>query len=275
MKRVIIWGLLLLVAVLTTACGGGGGSGGGLVATTTAKGSFVDGPVVGLGYTCGTIVGLTGSDGSYTYRVGKDVTFHVGGVVLGTAPAAAVVTPLHFVPGSSAATPQVVNIARFLLSIGNLDPLTAVITIPAEVTAAAGGLTADFATAGDAQLLALVQAAKGDPAATLVDAAAATDHLSGCIYQAYGGVYTGTFSGPAPSQGFEFTISDTGEVVGRGINPEGEIITGRMTDGTHFEGVASGGCILVGTLDVTTGILSGTWRLPNDTTTYPFSGRRH
>lgn len=267
----LIKGIALVTIGMLTACSGGGGGGGG---SGTATGKFVDGPVAGLGYRSGGNTGITGADGSFTYEAGKTVTFFVGSIVLGEAAASGVVTPLHLVPGSNLSTPQVVNIARFLLSVGSVDPATLTITIPAVVTSAANGTSINFAAATETEMLALVQLVTQNPSALLVDEKTAIDHLSHCLYQEYAGTYTGTFTGPAPSNGFEFTISANGEVTGRGINPDNEMITGNLTNGTQFNGVASGGCLLTGTLDVLTGVLSGTWKNADEPASGTFSGKR-
>lgn len=271
MKRVIRGVFATVIVGLLAACGGGGGGGGGAPATATGK--FIDGPVAGLGYSSGAQAGLTAADGSFTYEVGNTVRFFVGGVIIGEAPAGAVVTPLHLVPGSNVSTPQVLNIGRFLMSVGSVDPVTLKIMIPPEVTAAAKGRTINFATATDDELLVLVQAVK--PGAALVDVPAANAHLSQCVYQQYDGTYTsGIFTGPAPSSTFELTISENGDVTGKGTDPKNvknETITGQLTNGTQFNGVASGGCLLTGTLDVKTGVLSGTWQTPDGSGSGTFS----
>lgn len=249
-----------LVVGIFSGCGGGGG--GGDSAPATAVGKFVDGPLAGLGYSSGTHSGLTGSDGSFTYEVGKNVKFFVGDIVVGEAPAMATITPIHLVPGSDAATKKVLNIVRFLMTIGTVDLLTGKITIPATVIAAAKGKTVDFETVTDEALLALVQVLTQNPDATLVDVSEAKSHLEKSIWKEYGGLYTGTFAGPSPSREWELTISADGTVAGMGKNPDGEAISGQMTSGILFNGIATGDCVLTGTLNLATGAFSGTWSYP-------------
>ena len=117
------WVLKMFLVVLAlgslAACGGGQTSGSDpSTATVTATGRFV-GPVTGLGYTAGSYSGTTGADSSFTYNSASTVKFYVGDILLGEAPAGSLVTPLHLVAGSDAATPQVLNVVRFLLSIGD------------------------------------------------------------------------------------------------------------------------------------------------------------
>lgn len=245
---------------ILAACGGGGGSG--PTAATTATGRFVDGPVAGMGYNSGAHSGVTGADGSFTYEVGKTVKFFVGDIVLGVSPARSALTPIHLVPGSNAATPEVVAIVRFLMSIGTVDPNTGQITIPPAVLAAAKGKTVDFATVTDDVLLALVKELTQNPNATLVDPATAITHLEKSIWKEYGGLFTGVFMGPASANTWEMTIDLNGNVTGKGDNNEG--LSGTMTAGTLFVGTAQFGCTIKGTLDLNTGVFSGEWQYPLD-----------
>jgi len=117
------------ILTLLTACGGGGGGGGGdestNLCTTTCTGIFVDDPVAGLHYETPTFSGTTNSAGEFDYLPGETVTFSIGGIVLGSAEAGPVVTPLTLVSGATDATdPVVTNIVRLLLTLdddGNPD----------------------------------------------------------------------------------------------------------------------------------------------------------
>lgn len=249
--------VMSLVVSIFSGCGGGGSS-----APATAVGKFVDGPVAGLEYSSGTHSGLTANDGTFTYEVGKNVRFFVGDIVIGEAPAMATITPIHLVPGSNAETNKVINIVRFLMTIGTVDPTTGTITIPTTVVTATKGKTVDFEAVTDEALLALVQALTQNPKATLVDSSAAKTHFEKSVWKEYSGVYTGTFAGPSPSSEWELTIGADGTVMGMGKNPDGEAISGKMTSGIYFNGEATGGCILTGTLNIASGTLSGTWNYP-------------
>ncbi|TQV74179.1 hypothetical protein FKG94_16360 [Exilibacterium tricleocarpae] len=61
------------------------------------SGVFTDSPVAGIYYETPTQSGLTDSAGRFTYRRGERVSFSLGGTLLGSAPAAAEVTPLDLV----------------------------------------------------------------------------------------------------------------------------------------------------------------------------------
>lgn len=251
-KCILYMFLIMASMCAITACGGSGG-GGTPVATT---GKFVDGPVVGLGYNSGIASGLTGADGSFTYLVGGSVKFSVGDIVIGTAVGASTVTPLAFVPGSDATNPQVINIVRFLLSVGNLDLTTGIITIPKNVSDAAKGKTINFATANDAELAALVQVVR--PGATFTDEPTATNHLTQCIYTQFQGDYSGGMTNANSNWLIQIKLNPDGSYSGQILN-NGETINGTMQAGTFFDVVASGGCRFTGTLDPATGIINGEW----------------
>lgn len=58
---------LATATVLFTGCGGGSTP----PADTTQTAYFIDSAVSGVDYTCGTLTGVTGSDGSFTYDTAK------------------------------------------------------------------------------------------------------------------------------------------------------------------------------------------------------------
>ncbi len=127
----------VLLAALLTACGSGvsiNGSTGASASATPAPaptlvGTFIDAPVVGLGYSTNSGSGgctsgvpcTTSSLGQFTYAPGDIVTFYAANVQLGSAsPSPALdgsttVTPLSLVPGAvDVSDPTVTTIAAFL-----------------------------------------------------------------------------------------------------------------------------------------------------------------
>jgi hypothetical protein len=87
-------------------------------------GSFVDSPVEGLDYRTDTQSGITGPNGEFKYITGETVVFSIGDVVVGSAVADTVITPIHLSPNKNATDPHTINISRFLQSLdadGNLD----------------------------------------------------------------------------------------------------------------------------------------------------------
>lgn len=162
----------------------------------TASGVFRDSAVSGLEYQSGGQQGLTGRNGGFVYEVGKTVTFSVGGVVLGTATGKPVLTPVDLVPGGSADTPTVQNIARFLMMLDADGNPENGIVISGEIrSAAAGWPEMDFAAPGFASGLEVVRIAcrKADGGEHPVPLpAAAKAHLAKTLSCIEGGVCEGT-----------------------------------------------------------------------------------
>ncbi len=105
------------------------------------QGYFIDGPVEGLNYSTspGNLKGVTNIDGEYEYLDGDTVTFSIGKIVLGSATATGVVTPQNLV-GGEIDDPQVVNIARLLMTLDADGEPDNGLQIPAQVRAAAAQL---------------------------------------------------------------------------------------------------------------------------------------
>lgn len=257
MKKLIVFISCLFFA----ACGGGGGSNSNPAAVSpVAKGVFVDGPVAGLGYTSGNKVGKTGSNGEFEYTQGEKVKFFIGDIILGETTGAPIVTLLHLVPGENVDNVRVINISRFLLSVGKLDPETNTIKIPDSVTIAAKGKNINFNISDDSNLLEIVKFLTNDINAVLVSPEVASKEISTNILKLYGGTYEGIFTGPAASTKWSLKIDpDTGIVSGGGIDGTKELIEGSIIKGVIFNGKAQGGCTITGVLNIFTGQLSGSW----------------
>ena len=102
----------VMAGLLLAACGGG---------SSTSQGRFVDGPVAGLAYSTTTgLSGTTDANGAFNYTNSTPadmVSFKVGALALGSAIAAAVVTPLDLVPGASVSDARVLNRLQLLQSL--------------------------------------------------------------------------------------------------------------------------------------------------------------
>ncbi|WP_346698453.1 CocE/NonD family hydrolase [Catenibacillus scindens] len=90
------------------------------------RGIFLDGCVTGLDYRTQTYSGQLDARGYFEYEDGESVLFSIGGFVIGSCPAKEWITPLDFVAESvgrhlTVSHYQVVNIARFLISLGKVD----------------------------------------------------------------------------------------------------------------------------------------------------------
>ncbi len=81
-------------------------------------GSFIDSAVSGIDYATETQLGTTNSFGEFKYVEGETITFRIGGIVLPSAPAQFILTPVELVGnGAQPTNTTVLNITRFLLSI--------------------------------------------------------------------------------------------------------------------------------------------------------------
>lgn len=191
--------LVLLLPIAITACGGGGGT----PATQTATGVFKDATTSGLAYTSGAQTGVTGADGSFTYEVGKTVTFTIGALTVGTADGSAVVSPVDLVSGGTSSTAEVLNIVKVLTMLDSDGNPDNGITISQTLQDAASDWTAVDISASttSASNITAIQA-DADTAApaethTLLNDAAAQAHIESTLACAYAGAFRGTFSGTA------------------------------------------------------------------------------
>jgi hypothetical protein len=271
-----VMGVFVAVVFGLAGCGGGGGDG-----ATTATGKFVDAPVAGLKYISGSQQGVTDDTGNFTYEVGKTVKFMIGDIILGEATAQSVMTPISFAPaGSDATTPEVSARVQFLMSISTTDPTgTGKITIPAKASTVYQGKSINFATVTQAELLTTVKLS--DANKTLSTQSAAQIHLSASVNQLFSGAYSGTYSGTS-SGTWNMNIDNAGQVTGTHKNNSSSDSTGtlsgnmltKLESGSKFVfgGTADDGTKWVGTLDITTGIFSGTWN--NSSSNGTFTGNK-
>ena len=83
------------------------------------QGIFIDSPVSGLKYETETHSGMTDENGKFDYEEGETVTFFVGDIKLGSAPASEEISPISIAstPDATIETPEVQNIAAFLQTL--------------------------------------------------------------------------------------------------------------------------------------------------------------
>ena len=125
--RVPIAGLML---AMVAGCFSGSGSSS---SDGDLQGRFVDSPVAGLTYTQGSEQKQTDRDGRFSYQSGDMLRFSLGGLALGSAAGADVLTPLDLVEDGSLQTPAVINISRLLQSLDQDGNLYNGIQISAEI----------------------------------------------------------------------------------------------------------------------------------------------
>ncbi|WP_316365575.1 hypothetical protein [Candidatus Thiodiazotropha sp. CDECU1] len=190
--------ILLLSIFLLAACGGGGG-GGGSSNPTTATGVFKDNNVSGITYTSGAQSGTTGSDGSFIYEVGQQVSFNLGNVTLGSATGRSVLTPVDLVAGGSSSSTEVLNLVRFLLMLDDDGDSSNGINISSAVQTVAENWSAvDFTTANlQSELSSIISdtASADGTSHTLPNATTARSHLESTLRCVRAGAYSGTFGG--------------------------------------------------------------------------------
>lgn len=133
--------LLTGLAFLLTACGGSSGGG----APGIQQGVFLDSAVQGMRFSTNTRDGTTDANGTFSYAPNEVVSFFIGDILLGSAPAKATMTPLDLVPGAADENnPQVTNMLRFLQTIDSDNDATNGIQISNAIVAAAASQTINF-----------------------------------------------------------------------------------------------------------------------------------
>lgn len=187
--------ILIVSTVLTlTACSGGSSSSNSMpvkpTALQTAQGIFLDSEVEGMAYRSGTLSGFTDSTGAFQYEIGKQVTFSIGDIVIGTADGADTITPLDLVESATdASDPMVINIARFLQTLDDDGDPENGITILVSVRDLAVGLTINFDQSidsftddGDVQAsIATLTTVTSAGARMLISASAAQEHFNATL----------------------------------------------------------------------------------------------
>lgn len=229
--------------LLLCACGGSGSS------SPTATGYFIDSPVAGLSYTSGTLTGLTGTDGSFTYEVGQPVTFKIGNMVLGTVSVDKNnrIFPVDLVIGATDENHGNVSLMAQLLQTldSDKDPSNG-ITI-SDQTRAAISTVINLADTDPQAALTLIQNTLGNT--TLIPETQAKEHIRTNLIKEYAGTWTGTFAGGDHGP-CSVTITQTGSITGSctslgysttfsvsgSVNSSGNATVGNATTGASFSG---------------------------------------
>lgn len=221
---------VVAAGLLLAACAGETDVGG--FETPTAEGVFKDANVAGLSYRSGKQEGETTASGRFRYEVGRDVTFHLGDLVIGTAPGQAVVTPLDFVQNGSSSTVAVLNRVRLLMLLDeDANPANGMqISVPlrdrAESTPSIWK-PVDFAVTNDEDLNAELTLIMFDLISTLgrmprsleteITAAVARSHLENTLRCVRAGGFRGTLAGGDSGKFGMVVDAATGEVRGYAV----------------------------------------------------------
>lgn len=271
---------VLFISFSLVACGGGGTT---PSAPTVLQGVFLDSVVEGLTYTSVSQSGTTDANGTFNYVQGETITFKVGDIVIGTATAKGVMTPISLVSVATDETnPTVINIVRFLLTIDDDNDPTNGIQITAAVDAASIAQSLDFtlstsAFSSDANILnviALLTSASTSVTSTLVSESVAQIHLNNTLLTTMAGIYNGTFSGDG-SGTWSIVVTTNGVITGSGCANSTDPFSAAGTvssDGVSALGFASDGNF-AGSFDLA-GTFSGTWSANGGIDTGTFTGSK-
>ncbi|WP_374973178.1 PKD domain-containing protein [Spongiibacter marinus] len=264
---------IAVLSVGLAACGGSSSSssnsGGG---TTSPKpieqGRLIDSPVKGAGFvSSSSISGLTNVNGVFSYRQGDAVSFRLGGLSLGSAQGAAIITLLDLVDGARAAAnsgsstdevlddfPAIVNLARLLQSLDVDGDSGNGIQIPSEaaqkVSAYVNSIDftdPDMFADSDkpaVKFICEVKAARGIPACSesnIVDEDAARSEVKETEEQRR----TGNINElPIVSAGADLVVAEAGSVTLQGSAQDNDgNVTGTLWQQTDRNGVAINGSI--------------------------------
>ena len=193
LKNQISFAVFLLIGVFIAGCGGEGDSGAPAPQKPPSQvlsGVFVDGPVQNLVFQTATQSDTTDANGGFLYAEGETITFSIGSVVLGSAQAAPVMTPMSLVPGASGPDdPAVTNIVRLLLSIDSNQDAGDGIQLSDASHVAASGLIINFSQNAtefsvSQAVHTLVQSVRAD--GQLVDISIAQEHFNATMSTSWG-----------------------------------------------------------------------------------------
>ncbi|WP_039915147.1 hypothetical protein [Cellvibrio mixtus] len=238
---------ILFLSSVLVACGGGGGGGDKPPITNTTsspasssisssslstssssssssaaakvlQGQFKDTSISGVHFVSGGQSGNTNSTGTFSYEEGKNITFSIGGITLGTTLGKALITPIHLIENGSTDSVAVQNMVRFLLMLDADGYAGNGLQISSAVQAASANWTQiDFTAADFAQNLATIlsaaSAADGG-AHQLPTADLAKKHIEGTHSCNYSGVFNGDIAGDNKGKIALITNPVTGDVSG-------------------------------------------------------------
>jgi hypothetical protein len=165
--------LSLLTLAVFSVLAGCGGSDNDAPARTPITGVFLDGAVENLDYVAGTAAkSTTTAKGEFTCYAGDTVSFNIGGIALGSAPCAAIITPLQLAGVTDIKDVKVINrLLALQLLDEDSDPWNG-IKLAADVKTALASKSADFsasATTFNTSMTDNLKAAGASYAARTVD----------------------------------------------------------------------------------------------------------
>ena len=243
-------------------------------------GNFRDREVIGLEYSSGSLKNkLTNQNGSYTCERGKDITFSVGNILLGSAPCGELLTPIELVENADIDNKNVINMVKFLSLVDDdNNPENGIkITTQTQTLAKAWSLnfsSDNFDTSDEILIIKTDVNENSDINHTLLTDFEATKHLKSTLLCSYAGAYKGNFNG-ADNGGFGVLISPTTgkmEIVGYSEKRD-KYFTGsgeesfNLNSSRSFQGLTNEGTLFKGTIK-TVNSLSGNWSNAGDKGTF-------
>jgi len=212
------WTILIVSTLTLLGCGGGGEGSKSGSGSQTATGVFKDSNVSGLQYTSGAISGITGTDGSFDYEIGKTITFSIGGVTIGSANGDSTITPVDLVPSGRSSNRNVQNIVRFLMMLdSDGNPRNGIQITPAVREIAVTWSQVDFSTSSLSTALVSISsdAATADSGIHILpNAISAQVHIESTLSCTRAGAYIGNYTG-----------GDNG-TFGMYVNPKTRMVSG-------------------------------------------------
>lgn len=272
----------LSAVALTIAALAGCGGGDSAVSTKTAY--FIDSAVEGLEYSSGSTTGITGTDGSFKYEVGKPVTFKIGGLNLGSLTVTnSRVFPVDLVSGATDETNATVSLMAQILqtldSDGNSsNGITITSSARQAITQTVALASTDPAAAAETinQFIRSATSANASSGQhpSLISVSTAQAHLQGNLLQEYVGTWTGSYTGTDTGT-CTLTIAKSEATAAR---PAGATISGTCSSSQYsaqqngvgtlttmsfpssgrFQGTLSNGGTFIGNF-TRNGTMTGTW----------------
>ena len=164
----------------------------------TIQGKFIDDAVEGLEYSRSNgDMGMTTTNGSYSYKRGEMISFHVGALDFGESEGGSVITPRELAEGiDNIDDPSINNRVRLMLALDSNDQRIGVqIDDATRDSAASWQNTIDF-TKSESLFIDEVNTVTNGTITQLPTAQEAHDHFSKSLRCAYSGAYQGGWSVP-------------------------------------------------------------------------------
>ena len=156
--KILSSSLALSVVFALTGCGGGSGSDGGSstnASSATGTGYYLDSAVSGVNYVCGSQKGITDTNGTFTFQVGKDCVFKLNDMVVKKIPANNLNDGIKVVEDNT-------TVARFLQTLDIDGDATNGIEITKEEVKALRDTKISTLPANDSQLGAMFTSVKNE-----------------------------------------------------------------------------------------------------------------